>query len=135
MADSTWTSGLEVAPVMDGEHQAQVDLVQDLERAIEGRASREQVETLLQKLIDITDVHFMSEQIQMRESAYPHYAAHLREHERLLEEVKAFRARLEGSEDGELDAELVRGLQRWLRSHIRGMDRRFGEYLAKPSAS
>lgn len=132
MADPTWTSELEVAPRMDKEHQAQVVLIRALEHAIESRASRDRIEALLQELIDISDVHFMSEQIEMRESAYPHYAAHVREHERLLEEVKAFRAQYAASDEVELDAELVRGLQRWLRNHIRGMDRRFGEYLAKP---
>jgi len=118
---------------MDDEHRAQVDLVRELAHAVEAGADQEALDAILDRLIETTNLHFLSEQLLMRQHNYPQYEAHTQEHDRLIEEVRAFRASAKRGERAR-GQQLVLVLARWLSDHMRGMDRGLGHYLKGQTA-
>ena len=72
----------------------------------------------------------MSEQLLMRQYAYPQYDLHTQEHDRLMEQ--AYRLQQEFAAAGEkVTQELITGLRQWLLDHMSGQDRALEKYLEK----
>jgi hemerythrin len=65
----------------------------------------------------------------MRLHAYPAFNAHEREHDQLLEDLRALEESVVSGETG-LDA-AVRSLELWLVHHIHTADKAFAAYLAE----
>ncbi len=125
MADPTVSVGV---PEIDGEHDLQLELVRTLEISIEAR-DRSRALDLLQKLADVTNAHFLGEQLLMRQHAYPNYQAHQQEHDRLIGELDALKSSLEAGWEstGRLDPGAV---ELWLLRHIQSSDRALAAFLA-----
>ena len=68
---------------MDREHAGQLNLFNDLKAAVRGGAPDALVYTLLNELVEHTNLHFLSEQLAMKLHAYESYESHFLEHERL----------------------------------------------------
>ncbi len=64
----------------------------------------------------------------MRLHAYPHYAAHLQEHDRCVERLQEVQQRYQTGEVA-LTRQAAESLRVWLRGHIQGADRALGDYL------
>ena len=77
--------------VLDAEHQGQIDLLLQVEKEFSGAANPARLALLLDRLIEFTDIHFMSEQVLMRERAYPGLPAHEEEHSQLIGTCAAFK--------------------------------------------
>jgi len=118
---------------LDREHHLQIELVHELLDATErhdwGRAHE-----LLDRLVDATSVHFMGEEILMRERAYPGYQAHVKEHNELMSRVTRLRVALENAKSGS-SLVLIDEIRDWLSGHIDSMDRPFGRFLAEAPKS
>jgi hemerythrin len=117
-------------PEVDVEHELQVKLVAELQAAVSAGRGREVVGELLQRLEDVSNVHFMSEELLMRLHSWERYDLHTEEHRRLLEELRAMRALFDQQDGAALGAAAHR-LEAWLTSHIRGMDRAFADYVSR----
>jgi methyl-accepting chemotaxis protein/hemerythrin len=115
---------------VDVEHQLQVQLLEALRGAVAGGRDRAVLSSLLQQLEDVSNVHFLSEELLMRLHAWERYEPHTEEHRRLLEELGGLRTRFERGGDEPLGV-LLDQLQAWLTGHIRGADRAFADYLAR----
>lgn len=113
---------------MSGEHQVQVGLFRALAEAIRNNAGDLEVSEILDQLVAYTDLHFASEQLLMRLHAYPHFDAHLAEHDRLMREVQDLRRKLDQGHEPET-LELLETLEAWMTKHIHSMDRAFALYL------
>lgn len=126
-----WSSdlGTGVAEI-DAEHQLQVQLVEALQRAVGAGRPRAEVDALLRRLDDTSNVHFMGEELLMRLHAWERYEQHTEEHRRLLDQLRAMRAAFETGEGAALGAAVLH-LQAWLTGHIHTHDRAFGEYMAR----
>ena len=125
-------SGSADISMFDNEHDAELALLDALEGAIRDDRENGAVYEKLQQLVEHTRMHFLSEQLSMRRHAYPGYAAHREEHERLIAEI----GRLQDSINGEhaIDpAELIAVLRRWLVVHMQTTDRVLQEYLTQSS--
>ena len=111
-----------------GEHRLQLDMLNALGKALEEGAKAEQVDPLLERLCEYTEIHFASEQMLMRLYAYPAYQAHVDEHDRTLAWLDALRGSWRG---GDLDVtlETLSELRHWIEGHIRRADRAFEAYL------
>ncbi len=120
-------------PSIDVEHALQVDLVEALGRAVSEGKSREVADEILEKLLDLTRVHFLAEELMMRMEGYPGYEAHLAEHGELLAELLKLRSARERS-DRPMTPDAVDGLRSWLAGHIRTQDRAFAAFLAARAA-
>jgi len=72
---------------MEREHELELRLVRELQAAL-GAGDRAAAEALFRSLEELTEAHFLGEQLLMRLHAYPAYAAHQEEHDRLIGELR-----------------------------------------------
>ncbi|MEH6472529.1 MAG: hemerythrin family protein [Halopseudomonas sp.] len=110
------------------EHAVQIGMVDLLNQAItEDRPDSEKVK-ILDQLIDYTDVHFMSEQLIMRQHSYEEFEAHDNDHDALMERLKDLKQQAQASALFNENKALMelRGL---LLSHIATYDRKLSTYL------
>ena len=115
---------------MDLEHRRQLSLLNDLTAAIRGGADDTLLYPLLQELVEHTNLHFLSEQLDMKLHAYEAYEAHLQEHQRLLLEVQNLRHSLATGTAADKNS-LIEALRTWLVVHIQTADKALGEYLSQ----
>ena len=113
---------------LDSEHQFQVGLVTAMQYALRAGRPRDDVRPILDQLTGFTDVHFMAEQLLMRLYAYPGYAEHQDEHDRLVGELAALRDAFDGGDD-EATHRRLDGLRAALLAHIRSSDQALGAYV------
>ena len=115
---------------MDGEHRVQMGLLSAFRDAVtEGRAEAE-VHEIVEQLIDYTKVHFMSEELLMRLYQYPHYEAHVAEHDRMIEQIEQARERYRGG-DEKTTTETLDAVLEGLASHVGQSDRILGGYMGR----
>ncbi|HEX6850309.1 MAG TPA: bacteriohemerythrin [Candidatus Polarisedimenticolaceae bacterium] len=115
-------------PTVDAEHREQLDRMARLQGAILGGGDPETIADDLESLTDYIDAHFTSEQILMREQAYPEYATHLREHDAAIDMLRNLETRVR-SGDAAASAEVLSALKGWLVSHIDRADRALAGFL------
>jgi len=114
---------------LDAEHQGQVRLLLDIEEELSAAADRTRAGVLLDRLIEYSNIHFMSEQVLMREHAYPGLPAHEVEHDQLMDQMRDFQKGVETGERILVPAD-VSTVRDWVLRHIRVKDRAFAQYLA-----
>jgi hemerythrin-like metal-binding protein len=120
--------------LMDREHAGQLSLLNDLKAAVRGGAPDTLVYTLLNELVEHTNLHFLSEQLAMKLHAYESYESHFLEHERLLLEVQNLKRSLATGTAMDKQS-LIEALHSWLLVHIQTADKALGEYLSTRNAS
>jgi len=114
----------------DSEHKALFAMVNELHDAMQQKRSREAIGSVLNRLIDYTAKHFAGEEEAMTRSSYPDFAAHKREHEKLVEQALGLKAKFDAGET--LPAQgVIEFLQSWLVNHIKGVDQKYGPHLNK----
>ena len=118
---------------MEREHAGQLNLLNDLKAAVRGGAPDTLVYTLLNELVEHTNLHFLSEQLAMKLHAYESYESHFLEHERLLAEVQNLKSSL--ATGTAMDKQnLIEALRNWLLVHIQTADKTLAEYLSTRAA-
>ena len=116
-------------PELDPEHQGQIDLLLGVEAELRGARDPAQLSRLLDGLVEYTNIHFMSEQLIMRQHVYPGLPAHEAEHAQLMEQMRDFQKRIASNEGG-FAADDVTTLRDWVLRHIRIKDAAFAQFLA-----
>lgn len=119
--------------VMDREHAGQLSLFNDLKAAVRSGAPDSLVYTLLNELVEHTNLHFLSEQLAMKLHAYEAYESHFLEHQRLLVEVENLKHSLTGGTETDKQS-LIEALRGWLVVHIQTADKTLAEYLSTRAA-
>lgn len=119
-------------PNLDLEHQGQLDLLLDIEAELLADVERERLAASLDRLIEFTGLHFMSEQVMMRQQAYPGLAEHEAEHDELMDQMREFQARI-AVDKRTLSATDLATLRDWVLRHIHTQDAAFAEYTARQS--
>ena len=118
---------------MEREHAGQLNLLNDLKAAVRGGAPDTLVYTLLNELVEHTNLHFLSEQLAMKLHAYESYESHFLEHERLLVEVQNLKRSLATGTTMDKQG-LIEALRSWLLVHIQTADKTLAEYLSTRAA-
>src|SRR6266498_776293 len=114
---------------MDREHAGQLRMLNDLKAAVRGGVPDTFVYTLLNELVEHTNLHFLSEQLSMKLHAYESYESHFLEHELLLVEVQNLKRSL--ATETAMDKQgLIEALRSWLVVHIQTADKALAEYLS-----
>lgn len=121
------------AQTVSAEHDIQLQLLGAVEHAVREGTPFEDVVSLLDQLIEYTNVHFHSEELMMRLFAFPQYEAHCQEHAELMEQVRTMRARFEAQDRAGL-LDTAAGLRDWLKRHMDGKDRGFLTFLNRQAA-
>lgn len=113
---------------LDEEHAAMSQLIGRMQEALTGEGGKAEFLRLLERLIQDTTVHFLSEQRLMRTHSYPDLTGHTRDHERLLDDLRRVQEGL--SSGGEAPSRaVVERLRALLADHVAGQDVPFGRFL------
>ena len=114
---------------IDADHKKLVDLVNQLGDAMAKGQGKDVCGKVLAELISYTKTHFGMEEHLMSVHEYPKARAHKAEHDKLVQEVAAFKAKFD-SGAVMLSISLLNFLKDWLGEHIKGSDKAFVGSLA-----
>jgi len=111
---------------MDTEHLLQVQI---LSAMLEAFADDDwpRARDLIRQLEDVTEAHFVAEQLLMRLHAYPAYAVHEREHDQLIDDLRSLEESIVSGDTG-LSAD-ARSFELWLLHHVHTADKAFAAFL------
>jgi hemerythrin len=130
MAFLEWRSEFSVGVVeFDMQHRQLISIINRLHDAMMQGAPPQALRPILRELVNYTKHHFDREEIALRTSGYPGYAAHRIEHERLADRVFEFAEQFDQGKVT-LSIELMRFLRDWLSQHILGSDKAYSVHLA-----
>ncbi|HLY17807.1 MAG TPA: hemerythrin family protein [Bryobacteraceae bacterium] len=115
-------------PEIDREHQALLQLCDDLSRANRGHAPLSRVKWIAHEIADRTAAHFAHEEREMRRAPYPHFAWHRRQHHTARTALAALTGRIHQG-DRHAARELLSFLPAWLNDHIAIADRMLGAHI------
>jgi hemerythrin len=117
-------------PDIDAQHQTMVDMLNQLYTAKKTDQVHQVIEETLDRLLQYTRVHFADEEAAMNDVDYPYLSKQRREHLDMTDEVLKMRNRfMQGDEPATF--ELLNFMSEWLKKHITGSDRKFGEFMRK----
>ena len=97
---------------MNREHDLQLSLLDQLLAALDTKAPVGRA--ILDELLTVSDLHFATEEVLMRQHSHPKYHLHVDEHRRLMEELRAL--------DRRCTADDVLTMRRSLTAHIAHLD-------------
>jgi diguanylate cyclase (GGDEF)-like protein/hemerythrin-like metal-binding protein/PAS domain S-box-containing protein len=121
------TDHLVGAPMIDRQHQAIANLLNEFNHAVQDSAGQEIVIARFDEMIAVSGAHFRSEERLMTAQNYPESRAHAMSHQQLLEMARHLRARL--ADGGEMLA--LQALKDWFLPHILNFDKPLADYLAQ----
>lgn len=120
---------------MDEDHRAMATLIDHIgtEFALNSGPAlpARHLQRRMAQLGELTRIHFAREELLMRESDYPAFLAHQREHAMLLPEYTILTREVAASGANRLDPGLLEGLKAWFLGHLLDDDRRLAEYLSR----
>jgi len=129
MALITWGPKLEIGiEIIDSQHRRLVDLINELDEAIEGGRAGDVVGNTLQGLIDYTHTHFRTEQELLRKHDYEDFALHCREHRIFTDQIEIYQDRLNAGSLN-LSGNVMSYMRGWLLTHIGSSDRAYTRTL------
>ncbi|HTH15296.1 MAG TPA: bacteriohemerythrin [Magnetospirillum sp.] len=129
-----WTDEYKLGiPVIDREHRELLDVCNEFLDAVQHGEPIPRLAAILDRMLLLTRAHFVGEERMLDRHGYPGLAAHKAEHDHLLVQAEALKARyLDVSQEEELrhlTMETADFLQTWLLDHIRTNDRPYRPFL------
>jgi hemerythrin len=113
---------------MDNQHAIMMDTMNELRLVLIGGGKRAQEDELLNRLIEFTRMHFVSEEHLMEQYGFPGLAEHRAEHQRLLAQLQESIARLQHRESAHMQ-DFLFFLHNWFIEHVAGLDQQYGAWL------
>lgn len=123
-------TGIQSYDELEPEHRLQVELLDTLIATVQAGRDPDQVTELLQRLREVSQAHFLSEDLLMRLHAYPGYAEHVAEHEQMTQLIDDIQTASVESGTPRLMA-----LRNRFVSHIHEKDARLEAFLESPGRS
>lgn len=114
--------------MIDGQHKELIDKINDLLRAIENNAGKEECKKTLDFLAEYTDFHFSAEEKFQEEIGYPGFKEHCAKHAEFKKTVAALKDMIVSGSDADLSRLVEKEVVDWLYYHIQGFDRSVAEY-------
>ncbi len=126
-----WTDAFSVGiPSIDQQHRKIVELINELNAAMESGETDAVLHRIFRELVAYTDHHFRYEEDLFARVGYGDAAAHRREHDELRARVDDLKTRVERG-DFVLGVEVMSFLRDWLTSHIQGSDQAYSAALVQ----
>ena len=119
--DKSWSLGI---PVIDGQHRAFIEMLNEIECDEGGALDTEKAKGLLKKLMAYIQVHFQTEEDFMGVHFHSELAAHKDEHKRFASMVRGFSREIRAG-NSEAVIEMRGKLKAWLKNHIMSFDIRY----------
>lgn len=117
---------------MNRQHRAIVDAMNKVGELHERKAERRAMLAALEQLGKVTTLHFKAEEEHMQRIGFPDLPGHQRIHAKLLKDFGGF-VQTYAAGNQPLPPEFFGFLTLWLSSHIRHIDRKYGEHGSKAS--
>ncbi len=135
MALINWSANLSVnVPEMDRQHQKLIGMVNELHQAMINRQGRMILASLLTKLVTYTTTHFKQEEEFMQSIGFTGLEEHRGLHQALANKAATLKKRVDSGE-ASVTIEVMSFLEDWLKNHIMGYDRQYGQHAAKAAAA
>lgn len=115
---------------LDDDHIVIFSLINHVHDAHGSGADVGAIGRLLEVLVDRASAHFQREEALMKAHAYPDMAAHLAEHQEILEQLGALHDAYRARPSADLSMEIIALLCTWLEDHILESDKRYRPWLA-----
>jgi hemerythrin len=129
-----WSAELSVGiDEIDSQHQALIDLINEMQDAVVGGLARERQLEILGRLAEYTKIHFAVEESLMRIFGYPDYERHKSQHEGLIRSMVDLQRRLD-ADQSPVDDGLMRHLRHWLIDHILQSDQDYSRFFLAAGA-
>ena len=113
---------------IDQQHKKLVNLINQLQTAVDYSTGEEFEREALKELVDYTRTHFSYEEGLMEKNGYPDFVAHKALHEKMIRKVEEVVAEYEQDEDLAM-RDALNFLKSWLINHINGNDKQYSEFL------
>lgn len=111
---------------LDEQHKKLVQLIFRLFTAMNEQKTREELKTILDRLISYAVEHFSTEEKYFQSFQYEQADEHIAEHRKFTNKVADLKSRLENNEI-EISFELIDFLEDWLVTHLMEQDRKYIE--------
>ena len=118
---------------IDQQHRKLVNLINQLQTAVDYSTGEEFEREALDELVDYTLTHFGYEEGLMEKYGYPEFEPHKAQHKEMIAKVEVVLAEYEQDHDRAMD-HAVTFLKHWLINHINGTDKRYSSYLIEKGA-
>lgn len=112
----------------DSEHEVQLGLLRELCKAAGDNGDPAVVAEILERLIDYSEAHFMSEELLMRLKSYDDYEDHVEDHVMMLDTLRGIAASHTRGESALVAGRAAETLD-FIGNHIATRDRRFADYV------
>lgn len=113
---------------IDEQHKKLVGMVNDLYEAMSKGEGKDALGRVLGGLVSYTKGHFATEERLMTQHAYPGFAAHKTEHDKLTAQVLELEAKFKAGK-AVMTVQVASFLKDWLANHILNTDKQYGPYL------
>jgi hemerythrin len=129
MALIKWNDNLSVnVTEMDKQHQKLIVMINELNDAMRQGKGKEALGKIVNGLISYVGTHFKTEEKYFDQFAYPEANNHKKEHLAFAAKVSQFKDGFAQGKIG-LSLEVMNFLSDWLRSHIKGVDKKYGPFF------
>ena len=126
-----WSNSMSVGlERIDNEHRKLIDIINDVSDAIRDDKAGEITEWVLSDMTDYTEYHFSTEEVLMKENAYPKAAEHIKEHEEFKAKLRELQEQYKLMK-GSVSMIILRFLKEWLVRHILDTDKELVFFLNK----
>jgi len=113
---------------IDQQHRKLVNLINQLQTAVDHSTGQEFESEALDELVDYTRTHFRYEEGLMEQNQYPDFEPHKAQHEKMIKKVSEVLAEYEKNHDQAMNQAVV-FLKDWLITHINGTDKEYSSFL------
>ena len=127
-----WTTSMDLGDTeINRQHRRLVDLANEVHRLRQQSLGSASARRIIDALASYTVTHFAYEERALEQTGYPQLEQHRLEHRRLVEQVLAFKSRIDRGES--VGSELLEFVKQWLTQHILKSDRAYGPWMPKVS--
>lgn len=113
---------------MDDQHGIMMDALNDLRLALVQGRGRDEISEGLNRLIEFTRMHFISEEQLLEQNGYSGLVQHRAAHQHLLSQIEEMALRTQHNDELHMRSLLV-FLRDWYMSHIEDQDSQYGAWL------
>ncbi|AGW12330.1 putative hemerythrin-like metal-binding protein [Megalodesulfovibrio gigas DSM 1382 = ATCC 19364] len=127
-----WNESLHIGvATIDEQHGRLTDTINALLLAYMQGQEREVLAGIINELHDYAHTHFATEESLMRrfDGQYSELTIHLQQHTMFFTRIVDFLLEYVGDPQGELTPEVLDFLTDWWKTHVTGIDARFGKFL------
>lgn len=124
-----WSESMSVGvPLLDSDHQALIQLINQLHNALEDEDELSVLDQIFENLVVYVELHFEREEQVMEACGYPAIAEHKEEHLCFFENMRYMHDRYFNAEGAGVGRELLVYLKDWLNHHILIQDMAYKPY-------